>query len=135
MSYNFSRPTVKELLAKGTCPNCMGTLDAKPDYITCRTCGIHGNPREMRWCESVQIFDMIPEGRVVEGKQIFQRGDRYFTLAGTMQGCGRVLLGDWCENCREYPPPKPAEHAVRRSGGRPARARVDAKTAAAGGDA
>jgi len=134
VSYNFDRPTVKETLAKGTCPACWGRLaENKPDYIVCRTCGTHGNPAEMKWCDHVPVFDMIPDGKVVEGKQLYQRAERYFVLVGTIQGCGRVLLGDWCEQCREYPPPKPAERAVRKSEGRPARA--DYKRATAGVDA
>lgn len=117
---------VRELLAKGICPNCHSSalkLDTVTAYISCPTCGIHGNPSMMRWCERVPVYKpYLPGTFLSEGEQMYQSGERFYTFAGYAPGCGRYLTEEWCNVCREFAPPKPVDRAVRQSKAKSARA-------------
>lgn len=111
---------IKELLAKGICPACWGkNLKVEGDYIKCAVCGIHGNPTMMKFCEHVPCFTTT-DGQNTGGKQLYQAGNTLFLLAGTVEGCGRVVTGEFCESCRSFLPHE-VDHVVVKSRAKPAR--------------
>lgn len=92
--------THTEVLQTNRCPNCWSnTIKIEPDYLSCPSCGLHGNPKEMRWCDSVPVFKKH-EG---EG-QLYKHEDTYLALAGYAPGCGRYIPGAFCSSCRKFLP-------------------------------
>lgn len=110
-----------ESLAAGICPNCVSSaMEIKADYIACRTCGIHGNPAEMKWCEKVPVFREVAKENVWQAAgQLYKHEDRMFTLYGYVPGCGRVMERGWCPSCQRFlpaPVERPTRKAKRKSG-------------------
>ena len=113
--------TATESLTAGICPNCFSSaMEIKPDYISCRTCGLHGNPGVMKWCEKVPVFKEVAKENVWQAAgQLYKDGDRMFTLAGSVAGCGRALVDGRCVACLPSlptPAEKPSRKAKRKSG-------------------
>lgn len=115
-------------LDKGICPSCLSSAcDIRPDYISCRTCGLHGDPVTMWWCETVPVFRIVAKEDVwqVSG-QLYKYREALFGLVGYSPGCGRAVASKFCDSCRSFLP-EPIE--------RPQRGKnKDGKAAAAGED-
>jgi len=121
--------TSLEELSTGICPNCKTIeIDIRPDFIKCRVCGIHGDPKAMRWCDSVPVFKTVDRDKLwmVDG-QIYKKNEQLFVLSGWSRGCHRVLTRDFCDSCSEFiPEPTERPQTKRKS------AVKDGKFAAAG---
>ena len=100
--------TALEALATGICPSCRSSaIEIQSDYISCRTCGIHGNPKEMTWCDTVPIFREVHKDEAWrENGQLYEYKNRLFVLTGHSMGCGRVVSGIYCDSCRSFMPEK-----------------------------
>jgi hypothetical protein len=121
--------TVAERLAAKICPACLSSAaDIRPDFISCRTCGVRGNPHELNWCERVPIFRRVArEDLWIEKGQLYKYHERWFVLEGYAEGCGRVIApGDFCHSCRWFMP-EISERPQRKK-----KKAVDGKAAAAG---
>ena len=98
--------TAAEALALKICPSCHSMqIDCRPDFISCRCCGIHGDPNSLVWCEKVPIYRMVKrEDLWIEKGQLYKYHERWFVLAGWAPGCGRLMEGDRCRSCRDFYP-------------------------------
>lgn len=104
--------TAADQLAQDICPNCLSTnIEVQPDYISCKSCGLHGNPKEMRFCERVPV--LVPVNGRADGK-LYEHGGVVYRIVGYAPGCGRPLSGEWCDSCRKFIP-RPYEKTARRA--------------------
>jgi hypothetical protein len=124
------------MIGKGMCPNCHGKLKTvKADYIECQStgvdgCRLHGNPEFMKFCEHVPIFKLVTQESPAKGqlyKHSFGDKDSYYTLAGTVEGCGREVYDEYCKSCRDFLP-HPVDSMGHRSASKPARAEYRRKS-------
>lgn len=105
------------------CPDCKSTdFTSGPDYISCKACGLHGNPTVMKWCLKVPMFNPV-DPSMVKG-DLYKNGDVYWQMMGYAPGCGREVKGDFCTSCRSFLPQR-VDHVDRKSRARPARADID----------
>jgi hypothetical protein len=119
------------------CPNCLDmSMTESPDYISCKHCGIHGNPTVMKWCKKVPIFNIVKDENIHSVreqlyKQVNSKGkEEWFVFVGWVEGCGRYIPGEFCMYCRSFLP-KPSEKSERKSSASIRKSR-DGKMAAAG---
>lgn len=111
------------MIAAGTCPTCHGKgMEMRDDYIHCMVCGTKGNPKLMKWCLKVPVFNPVDTSDSSFSGQLYQdsRGG-YWQFMGDIPGCGREMTGSFCNSCRGFLP-HAVDHAVRKSRARPARA-------------
>ena len=93
----------EERLSEGRCPNCWSTkIEIGEDYVKCPVCGIHGNPKMMKWCDKVPMFEVAKDS---VGQQ-FELDGKFYKFAGYSPGCGRPVQGDFCNSCRGALPRK-----------------------------
>jgi hypothetical protein len=114
---------VFEMIAAGKCPTCHGTgLETSGEQVHCRVCGMRGNPKLMKWCLTVPVFEPVDTSSSSFSGQLYQDSKGgYWKMAGQASGCGREVTGMFCDSCR-YFLPHAVDHAVRKSRARPARA-------------
>lgn len=92
-----------DCLSKGRCPNCWSTrVEIGEDYFRCPACGLHGNPKMMKWCLKVPMFEPAKD----DAGQQFELDGKFYKLAGYAPGCGRPVAGDFCTACRASLPKK-----------------------------
>ena len=94
---------MEEMIALWICPDCHTTgLRVDGDYISCKHCGCHGNPREMKWCLKVPMFNPVDPDK---GGQLYKdERDNYWQLMGYAPGCGREVKEGYCHSCRSFLP-------------------------------
>jgi len=112
------------------CPNCYSTnIEVEPEYMRCKSCGNHGNYQIWQLCKKIPIFDAVKEEMLYTVKeQLYKHKDTWYVLAGYTSGCGRVVTGPFCRECRAFLPE--LTEAKKRRG--KASVREDGKAAAAG---
>ena len=98
--------TALDELATGICPSCKTMeIDIRPDFIRCRVCGIHGDPKALNWCNAVPIFrTVLKENLWLTEGQLYKKNEQLFVLAGYFPGCHRVISGAFCDSCRSFIP-------------------------------
>jgi hypothetical protein len=66
---------------------------------------MHGDPNTLRFCERVPIFrEVAKENLWMTVGQLYKHNEKFYVMAGTVQGCGRYLRDDWCRDCRSFMP-------------------------------
>lgn len=105
-----------DTLARGVCPNCKSSnADIRQDFVSCRTCGVHGDPAAMRWCDEVPVFREVAKENIwLTDGQLYKHGERFYLLAGFVKGCERVVTDTWCRECRHFMP-QPVDRPSRKA--------------------
>jgi len=99
-----------DLEGKELCPNCKSPrFERTEGRVFCHSCRIEGDPSKMKWCEKVPVFKPVDQDNLwLHDGQVYKHNEKLFLLAGYAPGCGRVVIGDFCDACRPFLP-RPTE--------------------------